>query len=317
MITQTKSNQTMTEPKTNHASYANNNGIGNFGGDSTKPTGKKDIIIQSLWTKPITDKVRMRDTLFMAALSLAYAHKSGYIVHMHTDSYGMKLLDGYGYDKLLPTLDSIPSIVPTELFAAGKFFAMRAEGAIGKVHVDIDVFLKKPGVLDKFYRDSRVDVICQMDEDMSLVNHSHIIKHMYALGYPASTRPNWNGSMNTGIIGFNNPILAAKYMSNYFDALKIYTQEKFEQYKKENKDACLSFDFILEQINLSYMSIGYNVHTLLPTKEPTYIADKIGYQHLQGNGKWDSSTKATVKRFLLNIDEKLYYRARLAGLKVK
>lgn len=300
----------------NYGSYYYGGGIGNFnqGEGTSGAVERKYTVIQSLWTKPITDKSKLLDTLFFTALSLEYAHRSGYKVNMHTDRKGMELLKDYGYENLLPTLDEIPESVPTELFAAGKFFAMRAEGALGKVHVDTDVFLKKQGILDRFYKDNKIDAICQMEEDMPLVNHSALIIDMHILGYPAATRPDWQGSMNTGVIGFNNPILAAKYMSNYFEALEMYTKEKFDAYKKENPKSSLKFDFILEQINLSRMSIGYNVVTLVPTKEPNIVADKIGYQHLQGNAKWNDRTK--IKSKLHNLNTKLYNNVLKAKRKI-
>ena len=203
--------------------------------------------------------------------------------------------------------------MPSELFAAGKFYAMKAEGALGKVHIDVDVFLKKPGILDAFYMDNRIDVICQQEESPEVADHSEKRKHMFVMGYPAGTRPDWRGSMNTGVVGFNNPILAAKYMSNYFDALKIYTREKFDAYKTCHPDANLLFDFILEQTNLSYMSIGYNVRTLVPMQEPNFVADEIGYQHLQGSGKWSASAEAKVRSILNRLDRRLFQVAVTAG----
>lgn len=289
----------------NHCTSYTGGRIGNFGNESSAEVERKHTIVQSLWTKPITDYKRLRETLFLAALSLECAHRSGYKVNMHTDSLGIRLLRNFGYDKLCSTLASIPSSVPVDLFAAGKFYAMRAEG-IGKVHVDIDVLLKKPGILDRFYTNRYIDCICQMEEDMPQVSHTNIITSMFQLGYPAATRPNWNGSMNTGVVGFNNPILAARYMNNYFDALKMYTKDVFDKYKAENPDAWMAFDFILEQVNLSCMSVGYNACTLLPTKEPSIVADKIGYQHLQGFYKW--SDQPIIKRELQRLNPELYMK---------
>lgn len=288
----------------NCGSIVNNERVGNFVFQHSSSDERKDTIIQSLWTKPCGGCIK--DMMYLAALSLAYAHNSGYNVNMHTDSYGAELLKDFGYDNLLTTLDKIPDSVPTLLFAAGKFYALQAEGNTGKVHIDIDVFLKKPGVLDRFYRNPKVDAICQMEEDMSLVDHRDIIQHMFVMGYPATTRPNWHGSMNTGIIGFHNPELAKKYIDNYFEALGIYQADKFEQYRKENKDANLFFDFVLEQIELSFLSTGYNVYTLLPTKNCCFVADKIGYQHLQGTQKWSEEYKNIIKKILMVKDQRLF-----------
>ena len=289
--------------------------IGNLNGGVEPPVERKYTIIQSLWTKPFTDKTRLRDAMFIAALSLAFAHRSGYKVHMHTDKKGMELMKNFGYDELLPTLDNIPKSVPKELFAAGKFYAMFAEGFMNKIHIDFDVFLKKKGILDRFYEDSTIDGICQMEEDMPLIDHTNIIIPMHILGYPASTRPNWKGSMNTGIVGFNNTALASKYMNNYEAALRMYTQEQFDAYKAEHPNHWLAFDFILEQVALSHMSVGYNMYCLLPTKEPSYVADEIGYQHFQGTSKWKEENLTNMKRWLRKLDNRLYIVALAASRK--
>ena len=292
----------MEELKDSYYSYGS---IGSFSDVDTKITERKDIVVQSLWTKPITDLQRLKDTLWITALSLLYAHKNGYKVHMHTDSKGAVLLKGFGYDKLETTLDMIPASVPTDLFAAGKYYAMMKEGFVGKVHIDVDVFLKKPGVLDCFYVD-KVDAICQMEEDMSQIDHSNKITHMYVMGYPKGIRPDWKGSMNTGIVGFNDAFFALNYFSLYNDALRMYKADKFEKYKKENGLKHLNLDFILEQITLSYLSNKYEMHPLLPTKNVTFAADKLGYQHIQGNIKWDPGTLLKVKALIRKMDSKFY-----------
>ena len=295
--------------------------IGDFGGGNSSPNTPKYTVIQSLWTKPLfavnqteQQKERIKDTMFICALSLAYAHNSGYKVHMHTDSKGAELFKNFGYDGLFTTLDKIPNTVPTDLFAAGKFYAMKAEGITGKVHIDIDVFLKKPGIVDSFYENKKIDVICQQEEDISGYNYSRkVAPFMHVLGYPPTTRPDWDGSMNTGVIGFNNSKLAKKYFDNYFDALKMYTKDKFEAYKKTHPEASLKFDFILEQVNLSYLSIGYNAYTLVSKENPCYVADEIGYQHLQGTTKWSDTSKVKVRTLLLNMNKDLYSVANRAA----
>jgi len=287
--------------------------IGSFGGGNIRPVKRKYTIIQSLWTQPIK-KERLRDTMFLCALSLAYAKRNGYKVRMHTDSKGFSLLKGFGYDRLYRTLDAIPDSVPTDLFAAGKFYAMKAEGVTGKVHIDVDVFIKKPYLIDFFYEDKTVDAICQMEEDMPLVDHSDKTFHMHVLGYPPTTRPNWVGSMNTGIVGFNNKELAEKYVNNYFSALKMYTAEKLDKYKQENGCKRLAFDFVLEQIELSYLSVGYNVYALLPTKNVRAAANILGYQHLQGGRKWSNEEQEKLKSLLIGIDRNLYLVAARAAL---
>ena len=296
-------------------------GIGKIDGGTDNPvlpSERKYAIIQSLWTKPINNAEHLRKTLFIAALSLAYAHKSGYKVYMHTDSKGYELLKKFGYDKLEKTLDAIPDTVPTELFAAGKFFAMRAEGMVGCLHTDFDVFIKKPHLLDKFFEDERIDVVVQNEENYDIYCfHKDKIRPMHILGYPPATRPTWRGSLNTGVVGFNNTRLATKYMNTYFEALKMYSVEQFEAYKATDERADMHFDFILEQVNLSYMSLGYNLLTLVPMMQPTEVANRIGYTHLLGGYKWSDEYQKQIKAALKKHDIKIYNAAVLATRKIK
>ena len=290
--------------------YYYSGSIGNLnGGEPNNAQQRKYTIIQSLWTKPIKNAQMFRDLMFMCALSLEYAHRSGYKVHMHTDSNGYSLFRKFGYDRLYKTLDKIPDNVSTDFFAAGKFYAMKAEGIVGKIHVDVDVMLKKQGVLDKFYTDKRIDVIHQMEEDMPLVHHEDKIFHLHVLGYPPTMRPNWQGSFNTGIVGFNNPTLANAYFDNYFEALEMYDAKTLSEYKAQCNLDAIHFDFVLEQITLSFMSRNYNAYALLPTKMPCEVADAIGYLHLQGNRKWDESTINWMKEKLKKFNKPLYNMA--------
>ena len=290
--------------------YYYNGKIGNLnGGDSGNANQQKYTIIQSLWTKPLKNKQKFSDLMFMCALSLEYAHRSGYKVHMHTDSVGYKLLRKFGYDRLYKTLDKIPDTVHTDFFAAGKFYAMKAEGMVGKIHIDVDVMLKKQGVLDKFYTDKRIDVIHQMEEDMSIIHHEDKIFHAHVLGYPPTTRPNWQGSFNTGIVGFNNQELANAYFNNYFEALEMYDTKTLDAYKAQGNYDSIFFDFLFEQITLSFLSRNYNAYALLPTKMPSEVADAIGYLHLQGSAKWSAQTMNWIREKLKKFNRPLYNMA--------
>ena len=83
---------------------------------------------------------------------------------------------------------------------------MKAEGITGKIHIDFDVFIKKPHLLDRFYEDKTIDAIAQQEENYEESSHFYgeIINAMHIIGYPSTTRPNWKGIINVGVIGFNN-----------------------------------------------------------------------------------------------------------------
>lgn len=299
--------------------YYYNSNIGDLNGNSDATDKKEHVIVQSLWTKPITDGWRFGKIIYMCALSLEYAHRSGYKVHMHTDTKGYMLLRRFGYDRIYRTLDKIPDNTPKDLFAVGKFYAMKAEGIVGKIHTDVDVFIRKPHMLDKFYDDKTIDVVCQQEEDMNFIKHDDKICHMHILGYPTTTRPDWNGSFNTGVVGFNNKELAKKYFKNYFDALEMYSGKEFKEYKEKNKDANLLFDFVLEQITLSYMSVGHNVLALLPSnyEYARGVANAIGYLHLQGMRKWNEEVDTWLKETLKKFNPTLYEKAKESAEKAQ
>ena len=185
---------------------------------------------------------------------------------------------------------------------------MKAEGITGKIHIDFDVFIKKPHLLDRFYEDKTIDAIAQQEENYEESSHFYgeIINAMHIIGYPSTTRPNWKGIINVGVIGFNNEELANKYFNNYFNALNMYNQNDFNKYKEENRNLNLSFDFILEQTTLSYYSLGYNVYILVPANNPSFVADQIGYQHLQGSIKWKINSQIIIKQLLEDFNPKLY-----------
>ena len=59
----------------------------------------------------------------------------------------------------------------------------------------LDVFIKKPHLLDRFYEDKTIDVMAQQEENYEDNFHFYgdIINTMHIIGYPSTTRPNWKG----------------------------------------------------------------------------------------------------------------------------
>lgn len=246
--------------------------------------------------------------LFLAALSLSYAKKSGYNMKMYTDSFGYSLLKGFGYDEITTELDDIPYVhTPQHLFSIGKYYAMQRED-IGNIHTDFDVLIKKP-CLDEFMS-GKGDVIVQVEEVIhddtyensrqfllknetpKLVDISKEITHVH----------------NVGVIGFNNKELRDRFLSAYFEVVEMYRE----------KPLPMSLDFIIEQGYLKIIcdSMGIKITTLISAlcqydnpklmKEVNRIADEIGYCHLQGNGKEKTENQEKVKERLKELNEPLY-----------
>ena len=265
-------------------------------------------IIQSFWSAPFSDDIQMLRN--MALLSVMYCHRSGYKVKLYTDSGGIEILSDIPYDAVDLELNKIGDNVPENMLACGKFFALRKELDLYRsrdehnplVHVDIDVFLKKP-CIDDIYNDRTIDLIVQGSEPFEYFeDYAKVIRNMYLLGYPKGCKLSWRQTFNVGVIGFNNIELLERYINNYFDALDIYTKNKVHQFCNDTnisiKDRTMIFDFVLEQQTIAYMSFGMQIKELLPIFDTLEVADAIGYQHLQGNLKWSKHANENIERLI-------------------
>lgn len=254
---------------------------------------KEKIIAQSFWTKPMGNTLQMN--LDLAALSLYYAHRSGYTVHMHTDSVGMLLLKDYGYDSLLPTLDDIPSDIPECIFAYGKILAIERE-PIGAVHTDLDVFIKKP-LLDRFFEEKTIDAVFQCEEICETDDIYERLRTFFrGYGYPPELAIDYLLPANVGVIGFNNLHLRDEYVRRY---------KACADYYKEAREGMM--DLFFEQVNAHYLveHYGYRAWYILGQIDYHHMegvcdfCDRIGYQHLQGGYKHTDSCKCILKQLRL------------------
>ena len=93
----------------------------------------------------------------------------------------------------------------------------------------------------------------------------------------------------------------------------MYNAKRLSEYKAQCNLDAIHFDFVLEQITLSFMSRNYNAYALLPTKMPCEVSDAIGYLHLQGNRKWDELTINWIKEKLKKFNKPLYNMAEVVS----
>jgi len=256
-------------------------------------------IYQAFWTKPMTER-RLKFNVYIAALSLRYAQKSGYYVVMYTDTLGYSYLKDLGYDEINTYLDEIPEDVsPSQFFAYPKFFAGLKE-PIGSLHIDYDVFLKQPCV-DKFFEDKSIDIILQCREKYVQEFKLYVFgrKKIKTHDYPQTFHVDHMYSSNVGIIGFNNQELKDTYYSWYFDYINFY-KDKLEYLQG------VSSEMFAEQVNIDYLikHSNYNPFYLLIDDDMTnhtqldQYADEIGYQHLQGIGKYKDEQFWHLRRAL-------------------
>lgn len=252
------------------------------------------IIVQTFWTKPMDDN-NFDINLDLAKISLFYLHKNGYKVHMYTDSKGIKFLQDYGYDKLTLDLDNIPEDIPTCMFAYPKIIALEKE-ELGTIHIDLDVFIKKP-CLDIFFKNKKIDVILQCKEEGYLYFYEVVKQNIEKVGVSKDLCVDYTkyGPNNVGIIGFNNKELKEQYIKKYKSCSQYYKKFKIDM-----------IDLFFEQINISYLIKNYNYNVFYLLGNTNYLKDyikinklanKIGYQHLQGGWKHSKKGKDIIKKY--------------------
>ena len=235
---------------------------------------------------------------FYFALSCIYAKKSGFKINLHTDKRGYRYLKELPYDEIWIDLEDLPNT--KRCFAASKFKALENE-PLGVIHIDGDVFIKKPElahILD--FEDN--DLIVQSLEERGKFN--------YGWGWDRSafvlskcTYPEWTSKyltcmFNNGVLGINNQKLKEEYLNTYWYML--------DQYLEKGIDVDSVPDLIIEQGFLYDLTKarGYKVKYVLNSNRPYSSATEIGYQHLLGNAKLREFD--TCKRTLFKESPEVY-----------
>lgn len=258
------------------------------------------VVYQTFWSKPLIEKKRLAIALDIAYISLYYAHKSGYTVHMYTDSIGIGYLKEYGYDYIESLIDNIPNNISTKQFAYPKIMAMEKE-PLGTIHVDFDVFLKQ-NCLDKFFNDNTIDCILQCEELNMMHEYQKSKKCLLDIDIDGVWKDVLEHDIpsNVGIIGFNNQEFKDEYISRYKDMSDFFHYDK----------SIGMPDLYFEQININQLSKirDYNVYYLLgaidysdPKQCKLTENNDLEYIHIQGQNKWNKISELNI----LNARKKL------------
>lgn len=250
---------------------------------------------------------RLAGNIIYFALSVAYMKRNGYPIALHTDSLGAALLGYLPYDEIILSLDDMPDDIYPRFWAAGKFWAMEAEGP-GSVHIDGDVFIKKEKLAhDILYNDC--DVIVQYYEKADWYKpeidlFSPIKEDIKSIGVDLDIY----GAYCTGVIGINNEAIHNEYISRY-KAIALTASNKIHDRLETALNA--TPDLISEQANLYQLceQKGASVHEILPQSsygEYNILATDIGYQHVLTATKFNVLDKAmdTLKK----IDYEIYLK---------
>lgn len=274
-------------------------------------------IFQSLWTKPAIDQRwgqsgQLEANVWLYALSAVYAKRQGVTLVLYTDTLGQKLLGHLPYDKIYTTLNNIPSNIPTMIWAYGKFMALREE-PLGSVHIDGDVFLKKPAVI-KELSSKDYDLIIQNKEwtHNTYQGVESVMSRFGEIDY--EKYDSYRTAFNCGVVGFTNATLKKTYLDYYFGATDSVSRNKgLVEHMKNDKYFCV--DLTLEQHSLAIMAQKYKTKILLKVANEDYWgnairqrAEELGYQHLIGKEKYEYIDR--VKFTLLLLDKEIYFKTK-------
>lgn len=271
-------------------------------------------LVHSLWTAPMLNNERgqmsekqIESVLWCNASSVAFAKRLGEQINLYADDYGRELLDFLPYDNVY-TLE-VSSDIPTDFWAAGKFSAYQ-KMQLGDVHIDGDVFLKTPALLNLIKKGlAENDLIVQCVENSWTYDNEFYKNCIHVITANniqfAGIADYFTPAYNCGLIGFNNNKLKSKYVAHYYDSIqRIYNNADAMVMIRQNKTTWM--DLLCEQQHLYSVAQGYKVCNLLGNTydECNNNAKQLGYQHLLGPDKWLCIEQ--IKRQLYNIDKNIF-----------
>lgn len=260
---------------------------------STRPLG-----IDCYATSPV---VRMLGNVVYFALSQAYAKRCGAYTVLHTDSLGAALMGHIPYDEIHLSLDVMPGWVHPRFWAFGKMWALAAE-SVPCVHIDGDVFLKKPELVESLGgRDS--DMTVQSYESGTWYTkefkaYEALNSELRAVGLDHTAM----GAYNTGVLGFADMSLKRRFLDGYFEIVRLVCSRMGQVLDADND---LTPDVIAEQRWAWQCSRDARVRVLIEARdkrEEMALADDMGYQHVLTMEKFKHMDKAACLLRLIDCD---------------
>lgn len=266
-------------------------------------------LVHSYWSRPLEinaydmDAHRLFGSMWLASLSVAYAKRIGAEIVLHTDTLGMKMFEHLPYDDIYLTLDDIPQDIHPRFWACGKIYAMQSE-PLSSCHIDNDVFLKQPNLLEEIECN---DIVVQEVEGERF--HKTYIAEQYIFkGLPLHILKKYDiklndlDSVNCGCVRINNAVFKEKYINGYIELVK-HISNTFKNYL--DVESHRTPDLIAEQSRFKWIadSMDLPIHTLL-SKNRIEDAIRKGYHHLQSSSKWSCLDK--VKQTLEIINKDIY-----------
>lgn len=247
---------------------------------------------------------KLKETLYMTALSVLYAHVWYNEVELFVDK------TAYPYLNMLPckvTLLELPQ--DKDLWMKSKIQAIAAQDK-PFVHLDTDVFLtnkidfnfkhcileRKEASYDRHYKQQ----VRFFNEYTKHLAHWHC-----NLGY----------AFNCGVLGFANLDLRNHFIDAYYQLEHVYkdNREEFKPLKQLGYEPCI----VLEQYNLACLLHTHHISPdlMLPfsaVKSQIKHAKKIGYNHLFGVTKYQKNVVLEIEHQLYKIFPFWYAQVKLA-----
>lgn len=242
-------------------------------------------LCHSFWTAPlgincydVSALKRLIGNIWYFSLSVAYAKASGAEIVLHTDTLGKALLGHLPYDKIYLTLDKIGYGISPRFWAQGKIAAQEVE-PLGSVHIDGDVFIKRPELM-RSMEQSEWDVIGQGVElypqcyVQAAKEYSPVFDVLDAMGYDREE----GAGLCCGVVGFRDSALKKEYIDGYRRLATTFSN-RCRTELEENK--WITPDIVAEQAWLYQLSIrrGAKIHCVLKNNTGEE-AKSIGYQHV-------------------------------------
>lgn len=243
-------------------------------------------------------KEKFNTYMYYFALSCVYAKKNGFEIALHCDKDTEAVLRNAPYDEIIVDIPHIDESLKA-FYAAPKFIAMKDE-PLTSIHIDGDVFLKSPGLIDLMNFDKH-DCITQCLElpngrwGFGWITAQTMFDNCV---YPKWANRDCKSMFNCGIVGIKNRELKDEYFKTYWEMLNRF---KTNGIKTINGIP----DLIVEQQFLKDLTTFNNnsVKTLLDI-DNLKVATEIGYQHVIGGNKEENLQ--TVKLLIQQHDKETY-----------
>lgn len=257
---------------------------------------KKQILVHSFYGKDCTQATFFIN-IATFILSCLYAKKSGYEIHLHTDSKSKEFLQWAPYDIIYTDLENCQSPA-SGLYAWPKFVSMENE-PLKAVHIDGDVFIKQ--YID--FNFDNYDIIVQDEErpTWEWLSRKQSKDSVAQCEFPSWSNKESLAMYNCGIVGIANQEFKDEYIKTYWNLA--------EQFKDKGLSIPHSIpDIIFEQKILLDLAKHRNqkVKELIRFEYRHEDATKLHYQHLIGCWKF-RCIEQTLKMIHV-LDKNIYYK---------